>query len=140
MNKRILSFSVAPPVSSLALNDSAQWNRPLRHKTNRTISDLPVRVLDAPGILDDYYLNLCIICLFNFVVDWSSTNQVAIALNDAVFIWDASSGSVQELCTTEDDYVSSVKWTGDGTYLAIGTGNGDTQIWDAGLFPPLMYY
>jgi cell division cycle protein 20 (cofactor of APC complex) len=132
LNKRILSFSVAPPVSSLASNDAAQWNRPLRHATKRAIPTVPTQILDAPGILDDYYLNL---------LDWSSSNQVAVALNDSCFIWNASTGGVEELFSTgEDDYITSVKWTGDGTYLAgiyihlyclVGTGSGDTQIWDA---------
>ena len=36
-------------------------------KMFRTIPQAPERILDAPDLLDDYYLNL---------VDWSSTNVV----------------------------------------------------------------
>jgi len=39
-------------------------------------------VLDAPLLQDDFYLNL---------VDWSSTNTLAVGLNGAVYIWSASS-------------------------------------------------
>lgn len=67
--------------------------------TKRTIARHPERILDAPGLLDDYYLNL---------LDWSSNNVVAIALNKSVFLWNAATGDVDELCTTEpSDYVSA---------------------------------
>lgn len=46
---------------------------------------LPDRVLDAPGFVDDYYLNL---------VDWSTANRVAIGLGDTPYVWDAESGAV----------------------------------------------
>ncbi|KAI7830969.1 WD40-repeat-containing domain protein [Kickxella alabastrina] len=50
----------------------------------------------------------------------------------SVYLWDASTGDVNSLCQLEGDaYISSVKWTADGTYLAVGTSDGDVQIWDA---------
>lgn len=49
---------------------------------------VPERVLDAPGFMDDYYLNL---------VDWSCANRVAIGLADMVYVWDADSGEVSGL-------------------------------------------
>lgn len=73
-------------------------------------------------LLDDYYLNL---------LDWSSKNVVAIALDKDVYVWNAESGEVLDFCSTqEDDYVSSVQFTADGSFLAIGTFQGDTQIFD----------
>ncbi|KAJ3067404.1 ubiquitin-protein transferase activating protein [Podochytrium sp. JEL0797] len=87
------------------------------------------RVLDAPGIVDDYYLNL---------LDWSSDNNLAVALEGTVFVWNGDSGNVVEFCKASDDAdatgpqatVTSVQWTADGGFLAVGVGNGDTQIWD----------
>ena len=37
-----------------------------------------------------------------------------------------------QLCQLEgyDEYVTSVKWTEDGAYLALGTSSGDVQLWD----------
>lgn len=52
-------------------------------KQHRTIGRAPVHILDAPEMLEDYYLNL---------LDWSRTNTVGVALNKAVYLWQASTG------------------------------------------------
>ncbi|KAJ5774720.1 hypothetical protein N7457_009616 [Penicillium paradoxum] len=114
--------------SSKPIDLRAQYNRPLRSAKStsaqfrRRVQTAPERVLDAPGLLDDYYLNL---------LDWSSGNQVAIGLERNVYVWSAESGSVNCLLeTSPDTYVSSVKWSGDGAYVGVGLGTGEVQIWD----------
>jgi cell division cycle protein 20 (cofactor of APC complex) len=49
-----------------------------------------------------------------------------------VYLWDAAAGSITELCTLPDegDYVCSVAWVEDGSYLAVGTANNQIQLWD----------
>lgn len=95
-------------------------------KATRHIPSAPSRVLDAPDLADDYYLNL---------VAWGANNKVAVALGPTVYVWDAATGSIVELMTLEcpEDYVCSVAWlpgeTGDG-HLAIGTASGSTELWD----------
>jgi cell division cycle protein 20 (cofactor of APC complex) len=124
LEKRILAFALDPPVNE-RLDVRHAFNRPVRPKTaiaKRRIPLVPEKVLDAPGLVDDYYLNL---------MDWSSANILAIALEDTVYVWNGDTGDVQEFCKTKsDDYISSLKWIADGSYLAVGTGQGDTQIWD----------
>jgi cell division cycle protein 20 (cofactor of APC complex) len=126
-NTRILAFKPAPPESSKPIDLRTQYNRPLKPTTanaqsRRRIPSAPERVLDAPGLVDDYYLNL---------LDWSSGNQVAIGLERSVYVWSADSGSVASLfeCAA-DTYISSVKWSGDGAYVGVGLGTGEVQIWD----------
>ncbi|KAI6783289.1 WD repeat-containing protein slp1 [Emericellopsis cladophorae] len=128
LNTRILEFKPAPPESSKPIDLRKQYNRPLRPATStsaqlrRRIATAPDRVLDAPGLIDDYYLNL---------LDWSSQNQVAIGLERSVYVWSADEGSVECLLeTTPDTYISSVKWSGDGAYVGVGLGTGEVQIWD----------
>ena len=60
--------------------------------------------------------------------------QVAVALGAAVYLWNAGSGSIEQLmeCATEDDYVTSVAWAADGKHIAVGTSSAAVQIWDAG--------
>ncbi|KAF2246450.1 cell division cycle protein-like protein Cdc20 [Trematosphaeria pertusa] len=128
LNTRILAFKPAPPESSKPIDLRSQYNRPLKPassvnaQSRRRIPSAPERVLDAPGLVDDYYLNL---------LDWSSSNQVAIGLERSVYIWSADSGSVASLleCPSET-YISSVKWSGDGAYVGVGLGTGEVQIWD----------
>jgi len=92
-------------------------------KTVRHIPQVPERILDAPEILDDYYLNL---------LDWSSHNHLAVCLGGHVYLWNATSGDIQQLMEMEssEEYVSSVAWVTEGNYLAIGTSNATIQLWD----------
>lgn len=127
LNTRILAFKPAPPESSKPIDLRSQYNRPLKPANSsaqfrRRVLTAPERVLDAPGLVDDYYLNL---------LDWSSGNQVAIGLERNVYVWSADTGTVSCLLETDQDtYVSSVKWSGDGAYVGVGLGTGEVQIWD----------
>lgn len=127
LSTRILAFKPAAPESSKPIDLRSQYNRPLKPAASaaqfrRRILTAPERVLDAPGLVDDFYLNL---------LDWSSGNQVAIGLERNVYVWNAESGTVSQLLeTSPDTYVSSVKWSADGAYVAVGVSSGDVQIWD----------
>ncbi|KAJ8124420.1 hypothetical protein O1611_g9220 [Lasiodiplodia mahajangana] len=88
----------------------------------RAVSKVPFKVLDAPELADDFYLNL---------VDWGSANVLGVGLGSSVYMWNAHSSRVNKLCTLEEDTVTSVSWIQKGTHIAIGTGKGMVQIWDA---------
>lgn len=124
LDKRILSFNAKPP-SNDKEDLRANYNRPLKKSTStafrRRILTSPERVLDAPGLADDYYLNL---------LDWSASNIVAIGLDKNVYLWNADTGEVDALCYLGADSIASLAWTDDGSFLSIGTAEGDTQIWD----------
>uniref|UniRef100_A0A663MEY3 Cell division cycle protein 20 homolog n=1 Tax=Athene cunicularia TaxID=194338 RepID=A0A663MEY3_ATHCN len=92
-------------------------------KNGRYIPSMPDRILDAPEIRNDYYLNL---------IDWSSQNFLAVALDNSVYLWNHASGEIIQLLQMEhpDDYVSSVSWIKEGNYLAVGTSNAEVQLWD----------
>lgn len=93
---------------------------------HRKIPSQPCRILDAPDMVDDFYLNL---------ISWSPDNVLAVALAHCVYLWNASTGEIQHLSTIEgdDDYVTSVAWCtapGQSKYLAIGTNSHEVQLWD----------
>lgn len=92
-------------------------------KVPRKISKVPFKVLDAPQLQDDFYLNL---------VDWSSANTLAVGLSSCVYLWSACTSRVTKLCDLgPDDAVTSVGWTQRGAHLAVGTNKGEVQIWDS---------
>nr|CAG8471669.1 12265_t:CDS:2 [Entrophospora candida] len=100
-------------------------------KTPRYISRFPYKVLDAPDLQDDFYLNL---------VDWSSTNVLGVGLGSCVYLWNAVSSKVEKLCDMSiqasssngesPENVTSVSWMPTGTHIAIGTSLGFVEIWD----------
>ncbi|KAF3934147.1 Beta-TrCP [Dactylellina cionopaga] len=123
---RVLAFKPTAPESSRPIDLRSQYNRPLKPASNaqfrRRVLTAPDRVLDAPGLVDDYYLNL---------MDWGTSNMVAIGLERNVYIWNASTGTVSCLLeSTPDTHISSVKWSNDGSFVAVGMGTGEVQIWD----------
>lgn len=92
-------------------------------KTGRHIPTQPDRILDAPDVLNDYYLQL---------LDWSDTNILAVALNREVYLWNAQTGDIVNLLQLpERDYVCSVAWIEGANHLAVGTSAGEIQLWDA---------
>jgi len=139
LNRRILSFAADVPSSSRVSREredpiakeqrakatsSAGSNALSSTASNprRQVSGIPERVLDAPGLIDDYYLNL---------TDWSVDNILAIALGESLYLWNAQTGNVNQLCSLDEgNYYASVKFSGDGHYLALGTSDGAVHIYD----------
>jgi len=70
-------------------------------KTPRAVSKVPYKVLDAPELADDFYLNL---------VDWGSSNVLAVGLGDSVYLWNSESGKVDLLTKIDGEQVTSVSW------------------------------
>jgi cell division cycle protein 20 (cofactor of APC complex) len=106
-------------------SDSLAKKKEMTSLVTRQISSAPARILDAPDLMDDYYLNL---------LSWSDTNVLAVALSQTVYLWNAESGDIQELCTFDPSpnaYISSVSWVQEGgAHIAVGTSTGKTQLWD----------
>lgn len=90
---------------------------------NRKISTVPHKVLDAPSLVDDYYLNL---------VDWSSGNNLAVCLSRNLYIWNARTQKPLRLhdYAEDRDMPAAVNWSRTGKYLAAGTLSGLVQVWD----------
>lgn len=93
------------------------------NKTNRKITTVPYKVLDAPSLQDDFYLNL---------LDWSHNNMLAVGLSSTVYLWEANTSAVTKLCDLGlQDHVTAVHWAKRNNHLSLGTFSGDVQIWDS---------
>lgn len=112
------SFSLTPVGSA-----GSQRLMAAPQKRRRRIAKVPFKVLDAPALQDDFYLNL---------VDWSSQNVLAVGLGSCVYLWSACTSKVTKLCdlAATEDHVTSVSWAQRGTHLAVGTNKGEVQLWD----------
>ena len=83
-----------------------------------------MRTLYAPELFDNYYLNL---------LDWGSSNVLAVALGNTVYLWDANKKSASEMMHVDEDHgpIASVNWAPDGQHIAIGLHSSDVQLWDS---------
>ncbi|KAF8308117.1 WD40 repeat-like protein [Clavulina sp. PMI_390] len=89
----------------------------------RVVGKTPYKVLDAPELADDFYLNL---------VDWSSTNILGVGLASCVYLWSAETSRVTKLTdlAADDDMVTSLSWVQQGSVLAVGTRRGFVHLFD----------
>eukprot|EP01133_Synstelium_polycarpum_P013909 gene13909-16409_t len=115
------AMPVDSPYSLSPLSGDSQKLLASPRKPLRKIAKVPFKVLDAPAIMDDFYLNL---------IDWSSQNVLAVGLERSVYLWNAATSQVSKLCDYGEDNVTSVSWLQRGTHLAVGGNDGIVQIWD----------
>jgi cell division cycle 20-like protein 1 (cofactor of APC complex) len=125
-NAIVDSFSLSPVRMS---SNYRLMSMPQKRK--RKIAKVPFKVLDAPALADDFYLNL---------VDWSAKNVLAVGLGSCVYLWSACTSKVTKLCdlseggdlgtNQESAAVTSVAWTQRGAHLAVGVNNGEVQLFD----------
>lgn len=92
-------------------------------KAKRKIPEKPFKILEAPLLEDDYYLNL---------IDWSKTNMLSVALRGSIYLWSGANGLVTKLCQTYSEYeiYTGLAWDQRGEFLAMGLSDGKTEIWD----------
>ncbi|KAL8471071.1 hypothetical protein ACS0TY_033588 [Phlomoides rotata] len=123
MNRtRILAFKNKPRPRAPTPEEAEFMSAAHQVKPRRHIPKTPEKTLEAPDILDDYYLNL---------LDWGSRNVLSIALGDTLYLWDASDG-ISKLVTIDEESgpVTSVKWAPDGRQIVVGLNNSEVQLWD----------
>ena len=130
---KILAYRSKNHKVSTCLNDSIQSIFKHAAESNeiqksRYISPLPEKILDAPEILDDYYLNL---------MDWSLSNILAISLNQNLYLWNYSNGAITLLLSDPVSQITSVGFMKNGNGLAIGFANSALQLWDIEKSRPL---
>lgn len=114
------------PTSPYSLSPVSCYSQKLLRsprKAARKISRIPFKVLDAPELQDDFYLNL---------VDWSSQNVLSVGLGSCVYLWSACNSQVTRLCdlSVNANSVTSVAWNERGNLVAVGTHHGQVQVWD----------
>lgn len=83
----------------------------------RKIAKTPFKVLDAPNLQDDFYLNL---------LEWSSQNILSVALDSSLYFWNAQNNKVLRFMDLSPHSISSLNWNDSGSHIAIGTSLGTT--------------
>ena len=88
----------------------------------RKVSKKPYKILEAPNLQDDFYLNL---------LDWSDRNQIAVALDTSVYLWSGCSSEITRLYETTqiNDYICSLSFC-DTNKIAVGNSQGQVRMFD----------
>lgn len=81
------------------------------------------KIMSAPNLVNDFYLNL---------VDWSSQNFLGIGIGTNLILWDVVNKGMSKLYDTgkEEGEITSVAWSERGNLLSVGTEQGTVQVWD----------
>jgi len=127
-NVKVLSYKHKPQKQEAAAhkvlystNNDGNVTKP-KPSVFRQVPQCAMKVLDAPGIVDDFYCH---------PIDWSARNVVSVVLGEVVFLFDTPSGRTEKLMSLPAGDVTSIRWTGEGVHLGVGTSTGEIQIWDA---------
>eukprot|EP01127_Copromyxa_protea_P011116 TRINITY_DN2776_c0_g3_i1.p1 TRINITY_DN2776_c0_g3~~TRINITY_DN2776_c0_g3_i1.p1 ORF type:complete len:460 (-),score=98.94 TRINITY_DN2776_c0_g3_i1:217-1521(-) len=126
-SNNILSFQ--SPVNKRKMESFEQTLKQLHRSRSISSTNMPHRtlpagpdtILDAPDIVDDYYLNL---------LDWSSDNVLAIALGSAVYLWNGDTKETSVLVDYEDVIITSLAWDKGSRFLSVGTNDAVVHIYD----------
>eukprot|EP01084_Bolivina_argentea_P154080 268620_1 len=135
-NEKVLSFKTKAPLAEdgyinnlrvlYTVNNAPQSKK--KNKNVRYIAKTAERVLDAPDLMDDYYLNL---------LHWGApNNMIAIGLGSSVYLWNSANGEINLLTDynqndDSDTYVCSVRWNHNSQYIAVGTSDNIVTLYDA---------
>ena len=102
----------------------------------RKINLTPERILDAPNLVDDYYLNL---------LEWGSSNLLAVALGPEIYLYNGDTSETSllmsimkeennntsnSLLNNTNNVITSLSWMNNGVGIGIGLPNGMLELWD----------
>ncbi|EEB08693.1 Cdc20/Fizzy family WD repeat protein [Schizosaccharomyces japonicus yFS275] len=115
-------FSYTPTRAEANTRTLPSRQNTLTPKKEKPVSLLPSRILDAPGLRDDFYTT---------VLAWSPVGDLAVGLAENVYLWNECAGpsllSEGNVCD-----VSSLSYSYTGQILAVGRVDGTVQLWSKG--------
>lgn len=103
------------PFSTLLNHSSA--------KKKRQVQKTPYKVLDAPGLIDDFYIDQ---------LHWSKGDIISVCLSDQVYLWNVQTSKVSQL-TKMDRFLNaftSLQFSQEPHILGLGEKNGKIELWD----------
>ena len=131
-NRRVLRFNskhrkkkdlYSEGITEIGLRRAA-GKRSVRNR--RTLPKRAEKVLDAPGLINDYYLNL---------IDWGLNNLLAVCLGDGAFVWNPVTQEGNQFFESDNTlmFPTSIAWAPkDNNMIAIGFSDSKVHIRDFG--------
>ncbi|KAK9816251.1 hypothetical protein WJX74_002378 [Apatococcus lobatus] len=118
----VLSYKEESGRLPLSTSRACQRSRATAAASKRILKK-PLKILDAPGITDDFYSN---------ILDWSTTDWAAVGLHQGVWLWHSKTGRVTRLYESyRDECVMSVACSNAGKKVAAGFVSGVVRLFDS---------
>ena len=78
-----------------------------------SIKKFPYKVLDAPYLRDDFYLNL---------VDWSTNDQIGVGLQSSIYVWSGCTSKVKKIYESRSsmEYICSIAFLKHNNKICSG--------------------
>ncbi|XVF54825.1 hypothetical protein PTKIN_Ptkin05aG0212900 [Pterospermum kingtungense] len=110
-------------VDEMRQEEALAFDNHTKRTQYRCIPKREKRILDAPGLRNDYYEN---------IMNWGQNNILAVALGPELYLWNSEDQSVHKLLRIPggDDWPTSVTWSEDARTLAVGYMCSKLQLWD----------
>ncbi|KAK7279055.1 hypothetical protein RJT34_24099 [Clitoria ternatea] len=115
-------------IDEMREEEAATFQNASNQHHNRRLPKGEARILDAPNIRNDFYTN---------IIDWGKNNILAVALGSEMYLWNSVSSDVINLFNADNDFPTSVAWSEDAKYLAVGFLHSKLQLWDAETSKPI---
>ncbi|EXC21080.1 Anaphase-promoting complex subunit cdc20 [Morus notabilis] len=110
-------------VDEMRQDEEEELQKHTKHYNLRRLPKVEARILDAPNIKNDFYMN---------ILDWGNNSLIAVALGSELYLWNSENKKVEKLLAVgENDYPTSVVWSKDAKTLAVGYMGSKLQLWDA---------
>ncbi|KAK1568073.1 hypothetical protein Q3G72_020237 [Acer saccharum] len=111
-------------IDEIRREDAEALKNTTSQSPRRKLPKQEARVLDAPDLIDNYYQKN---------LDWGNNNILAVALGSELYLWNSKNSNVQKLlqAVEEDNYLTSVAWSGSARNLVLGYANSKLELWDA---------
>lgn len=111
------------PKSGLSFENDKILIPDLSRYRSRQVPKTPFKILDAPNLQDDYYVN---------IIDWGQSNTIAVGLANSCYLWNFSNNQVEKVSEFEEsNLLTSLAWNmrADNS-LAIGAMDGKVEVFD----------
>ena len=124
-----------PGLKSFMVENDTQMRQLWKQKKKYKVKKEPVKILEAPGLLDDYYLNLVV---------WGQSNIIGVGLEDCVYFYIFNKNKVvkhfdcSELEASNErgfsaeswPYICSMSFNSSGESLAVADSAGRLALTD----------
>ena len=112
-----------PTVQNFSIFDPPKIEMPdISRNRERQISKTPYKILDAPNLMDDFYVN---------VIDWSINHNLAVGLGNTTYLWNFFTNEVEKIFEFDfSNLMTSLGWDFRSETLALGSLTGQVNIFD----------